>query len=302
MNSIKKLHPAYSIAIAAFIILAGSISYVAWSGHKQIQNLSDQVASLQVTISSTTSALQDTVTKYRADLASGIMETKQNVGTIQNQLGTYKQQVGDITGTVTTLQKLSKTDPQLLEKYSKVFFLNENYAPAELVELPADYRYGDLKHPLISTPVWSYLKNMLDAAASSGIKIDVQSGYRSFTEQSSLKGEYKVIYGAGTANSFSADQGYSEHQLGTAVDFTTPALGGGLTGFENTTAYDWLNGNAYRYGFVLSYPQNNPYYIYEPWHWRFVGVKLATDLHKANQHFYDWDQRTIDTYLVSLFD
>jgi LAS superfamily LD-carboxypeptidase LdcB len=297
MKRITSLHPTQIILGVAIIVVVG-ISYISWTNYREIHSLSSQVASL----ASTTLTLQDTLTRYRADLASGIMETKQNVGAIQSQLGTYKEQVGDITGTVSTLQKLSKTDPQLLEKYSKVFFLNENYAPAALTELPADYRYGDLKHPLISTPVWAYLKKMLDAAASSGIKIDVQSGYRSFTEQISLKGGYKVVYGAGTANSFSADQGYSEHQLGTAVDFTTPTLAGGLTGFENSTAYDWLNGNAYKYGFILSYPEHNPFYVYEPWHWRFVGVKLATDLHNANQRFYDWDQRTIDTYLVNLFD
>lgn len=111
-----------------------------------------------------------------------------------------------------------------------------------------------------------------------------------------------MVYGAGTANSFSADQGYSEHQLGTAVDIITPGLGGVLDGFDKTNAYQWMLQNAYKYGFILSFPQNNGYYVYEPWHWRFVGVKIATDLHNQNMHFYDMDQRVIDTYLVSIFD
>jgi D-alanyl-D-alanine carboxypeptidase len=146
------------------------------------------------------------------------------------------------------------------------------------------------------------LNKLLDDAASSSIKLYVFSGYRSFNEQSALKNDYTVTYGAGTANSFSADQGYSEHQLGTALDFITTGLGGQLDGFDGTAAYQWLINNAYRYGFVLSYPKNNPYYIYEPWHWRFVGVKLATTLHGLNENFYDMDQRTIDGYLVNLFD
>src|SRR5690606_18737682 len=108
-------------------------------------------------------------------------------------------------------------------------------------------------------------------------------------------------YGSG-ANAFSADQGFSEHQLGTTVDFTTTGLGGGLQGFGNTPAYQWLVQNAYKYGFVLSYPEDNAYYVFEPWHWRYVGEDLAEDLHDDDQHFYDLPQREIDQYLLHIFD
>ncbi|HEY4526280.1 MAG TPA: M15 family metallopeptidase, partial [Candidatus Paceibacterota bacterium] len=132
--------------------------------------------------------------------------------------------------------------------------------------------------------------------------IYVNSAYRSFDEQLALKGQYSVSYGAGTANQFSADQGYSEHQLGTTLDFTTTGLSGGLAGFDQTPAYDWLEKNAYKYGFVLSYPEGNQYYMYEPWHWRFVGEDLADDLHDSGRNFYDMDQRDIDPYLANIFD
>ena len=127
------------------------------------------------------------------------------------------------------------------------------------------------------------------------------SAYRSFQYQAQLKGQYLVTYGTG-ANTFSADQGFSEHQLGTAVDFTAPGLGGGLDGFGETEAYEWLTENAHKYGFILSYPPNNQFYVFEPWHWRFVGEDLAKDLHDDNAYFYDWDQREIDEYLISIFD
>ena len=110
-----------------------------------------------------------------------------------------------------------------------------------------------------------------------------------------------MIYGAG-ANQFSADQGYSEHQLGTALDFATTEIGAGFDGFEKTDAYRWLLDNAYQYGFILSYPQNNNYYQFEPWHWRFVGRDLAKKLSKEDKNFYDLDQREIDEYLISFFD
>jgi D-alanyl-D-alanine carboxypeptidase len=142
---------------------------------------------------------------------------------------------------------------------------------------------------------------MLAAAKRDGIDLTIVSAYRSFETQAELKGAYLQSYGSG-ANTFSADQGYSEHQLGTAVDFSTPDLGGTLGGFGDSEAYTWLKANAHKYGFVLSYPEGNSYYVYEPWHWRFVGEDLASDLKRDGAYFYDWDQRKIDEYLIKIFD
>ena len=111
-----------------------------------------------------------------------------------------------------------------------------------------------------------------------------------------------VRYGSGTANSFSAEQGYSEHQLGTTVDFTTKSLSGKLGGFDKTAEYKWLTENAHKFGFTLSYPPNNSYYTFEPWHWRFVGGDLARYLYNRNLHFYDMAQRDIDEYLIDIFE
>ena len=60
--------------------------------------------------------------------------------------------------------------------------------------------------------------------------------------------------------------------------------------------------NAYKHGFTLSYPEDNEFYVYEPWHWRFVGKDLARDLHREDRRFYDVEQRELDTYLISIFD
>ncbi|MDB5239365.1 MAG: hypothetical protein JWO00_700 [Candidatus Parcubacteria bacterium] len=290
------------LQIGAFVILGGVTGYLGYANQQntaRLERLSTNLYSLQLSIASTTQILQTSIAQTHGDLADALARQQQ---TVQTQLGTYQQQVNSVAGTVTTLQKLSKTDPELLQKYSKVFFLNENYAPAELTEVPSTYRYSDAKHNLIATAVWPHMKQMLDDATAAKIALYVFSSYRSFNEQSALKKDYKVTYGAGTANSFSADQGYSEHQLGTAADFITSGLGGQVDGFDKTAAYKWMTANAYKYGFVLSYPSQNQYYVFEPWHWRFVGVKLATDLHNANQYFYEWDQRKIDEYLVNLFD
>ena len=144
--------------------------------------------------------------------------------------------------------------------------------------------------------------DMLEAAKVSKVTLYVKSAYRSFDEQKSVKSLYTVVYGKGSANQFSADQGYSEHQLGTTADFTTIGVNGSLSGFEKTVAYLWMQFNAYKYGFILSYPENNSYYIFEPWHWRYVGIALATRLHEEHKNFYDLDQREIDKYLPNIFD
>lgn len=213
----------------------------------------------------------------------------------------FEDQLDDLADTLGVLEKLSETDPELLQKYSKVFFLNEHYAPSKFKEIPAEYRYPEDKALHIHADVYPFLKNLMEAAEDDKIDLTIISAFRSYTEQTSLKSNYTVTYGSG-ANTFSADQGYSEHQLGTTVDFSTKSLNGRLDGFDTTPAYKWLTDNAYKYGFVLSYPEGNVYYQYEPWHWRFVGRDLARYLDRRNIHFYDMDQRDIDEYLVEIFD
>ncbi len=269
----------------------------------RINDLSTDIAVLNADLASTTSNLKTTIEESHTTLSSALSAEQQHVGTIQQQLGGFQNQVGTLSGTLTTLQKLSQTDPELLKKYSKVFFLSDNYVPARLSEIPKADEYNENKQLLIHTDVLPHLLSMINDAASSGVTLYAFSAYRSFAEQRALKGEYTMTYGAGTANSFSADQGYSEHQLGTALDMITPGLGGMLDEtFDGTKAYQWMTQNAYKYGFILSYPKDNGYFVYEPWHWRFVGVKLATFLHTQHKNFYDLDQRTIDTYLVDIFD
>jgi LAS superfamily LD-carboxypeptidase LdcB len=216
-------------------------------------------------------------------------------------INSFQNQIESLVGTVATLDKLAKTDEELLAKYSKVYFLNENYEPSKLVEIKERFLNKEAINTQIHAQVWPYLERLLIDANGDGQKLLVASAFRSFGTQAALKSAYKVTYGSG-ANAFSADQGYSEHQLGTAVDFTTENLGSAFSNFGSQSAYQWLKDNAHKYGFVLSYPPNNAYYKFEPWHWRYVGVKLATRLHADNMNFYDWDQREIDRYLVNLFD
>lgn len=253
---------------------------------KLLEEASTTIAALTSKLSLSAEELEELEDDYRKE---------------KNKNEDFEDQIKEISGTVKDLDKLSKTDKELLQKYSKVYFLNEHYVPEKIRPIEKQFLYNEGSDKSIHAKVKPYLEDMLNDALEDGVKIWVTSAYRSYYEQASLKGAYTQTYGSG-ANTFSADQGYSEHQLGTTLDFTTEGLGGGLSGFESTEAYTWLIENAHKYGFTLSYPKNNAYYVFEPWHWRFVGEDLAEDLHDDGKFFYDLEQREIDKYLIKIFD
>ena len=240
--------------------------------------------------------------KQNQDLGGTLSLTQTEKAKLGNDLEDEQKRSKRLEARADKYKKLALTDKQLLAKYSKVYFLNENYSPTKLDDIEDKYVLPAGKKIQFLDPALPYLEDLLDDADEAGVNLRVVSAYRSFDEQMALKSNYKFIYGAGTANTFSADQGYSEHQLGTTVDFGTPSVPGAMPAFEKTTAYKWLLENAHEYGFVISYPKANSYYMYEPWHWRFLGEDLAGDLHDDKKSFYDLDQRDIDDYLIKIFD
>ena len=270
----------------ALLVAVGAVAY-AYSGATRDR------AAAEATLASTTAELA-AATQQSVELAASLEAERARSAELEKEKGKAEKKVDK-------LEDLAKLDPELLQKYSKVYFLNENYEPSDLDGIGEEYLADSALPQQVHEEAGPHLEKMIEDAADEDVTIRVISGYRSFETQRSLKGNYVATFGIG-ANAFSAEQGYSEHQLGTAVDLTTPSVGGTYLSFADSLAYDWLAENAYRYGFILSYPAGNSYYIYEPWHWRYVGIKLATDLHKKGKYFYDLDQRTIDTYLASIFD
>lgn len=285
------------------------LTIIAVSGRYQIRILKGDIAVLQDTNISDSSSISELTDQLASTTKSLAYATKANdeladqLEAEQRKNGDFEKQVRRITRTVDSLEKLSQTDKELLQKYSKIYFLNENYSPSELSNIPTKYTYvGVNKTIQIHSKVLPFLSEMFEDAKTDGVDISVISAYRSFGTQATLKAGYKVTYGTSAANQFSADQGYSEHQLGTTLDFTTTSVGSSFSAFEKTPAYTWLIANAYKYGFVISYPSQNAYYQFEPWHWRFVGTALAKRLNRDDVHFYDLDQRDIDVYLGKIFD
>ncbi len=297
-----------NITIGVLLVLLLGCGAFLWKQDELEKNrvsaLESERDALATELASTTAAASTTI----AALSTELFDLKERYGLLNEDYASeldrnddFEKQIKKISKTVGVLDKLSKTDEELLQKYSKVYFLNEHYVPESLAQIDNEWKYTEAKDLKLHSKVIPFFNDMVKDAKSDGVDLWVVSAYRSFQTQAELKGAYTVTYGSG-ANAFSADQGFSEHQLGTTLDFTTKGLGGGLDGFQNTPAYTWLLENAHKYGFVMSYPPNNQYYVFEPWHWRFVGEKLADDLKDQNAYFYDWDQRKIDGYLVNIFD
>lgn len=126
------------------------------------------------------------------------------------------------------------------------------------------------------------LDRMVAAAQADGVLMLPASGFRSHEEQERLFFDLKAQRGQLVSEraEVSAPPGYSEHHTGYAIDivdsrFPNTNLN---TRFENTPAFKWLQQNAARYSFELSFPRNNPRGIsYEPWHWRFVGDRHSLE-------------------------
>ena len=296
--------PRFSLMLSPilFLALGGYGYYYIQSQKVQYSEIKKQLEAQKEFTASTTRSLAESVQLIETNLLEKNNQLSQNISNEQELIALIAQDLQKVTGTVGTLDKLRRMDPELLQKYSKVYFLNEHYKPSSVYPVPEEFLYQKEKPQTFQTDALPHLVTLLTDARNASTTLRITSGYRSFYDQASLKTGYTVTYGAGTANKFSADQGYSEHQLGTTVDFITTGVSSTLIGFDTKPAFAWLQANAYKYGFVLSYPKNNSYYIYEPWHWRYVGVSLATRLHNEGKNFYDADQRTIDEYLSVFFD
>jgi len=282
-----------AVAILLFVLFAGG-GYIAYVGFTHIKSLNNQIEEKDKALRETQEKLTFSQ-QESANLVELLRGTEEDINNLQEELATAK-------GGLKTLTKLTTIDPELLKKYSKIYFLNEHYRPDKLELIDKKWWYPGDDDEFIHAQVWPFLEDLLEDVEDDNIDLRIISAFRTFDTQRELKAHYNVVYGEGTANQFSAAQGYSEHQLGTTVDFTTTELKDNFTAIAQTEAYTWLQKNAYKYGFVLSYPENNAYYRFEPWHWRFVGQELSEELHDQKINFYDMDQREIDSYRLNLFE
>ncbi len=306
--------PRYLFATLAlaFVGTSAYLLYLNLAQQDRIAMLLEERHYFSTQLASTTSLLREEralASSTIAELSSRLELTQEELEDIEDDLRDerdrnerFEDQIEDLAGTVGTLDRLSQIDEELLQKYSRVSFLNENYVPRKLTEIDERFVADSVGDEYFLEDAYDFLEDLMRDARRDDIDIVISSAYRSFDEQREIKGQHLITYGEG-ANQFSADQGFSEHQLGTTIDFSTEAMGGAIDErFANAEAYEWLLDNAHEYGFVISYPEGNQFYNYEPWQWRFVGIELAEDLERDDAYFYDWEQRRINEYLVDIFE
>jgi len=157
---------------------------------------------------------------------------------------------------------------------NKFYFLDENYVPNNLEEIDNEYSVSD--RYLVNVARISF-EHLAKKAKEDGLNIRAISTYRSYSYQSNLYNNYVKQDGVYEADKYSARPGFSEHQTGFAVDVDN--IGTNYNDFENTEEYKWMLENAHKYGFILRYPKGKEDitgYMYEPWHYRYVGVEIAS--------------------------
>lgn len=153
--------------------------------------------------------------------------------------------------------------------------LGPDYVPPDLVPVSQAGVDGSGQ---VRSLVIDDLRAMADAAHSVGLPVAVASAYRGYADQDKTYKAVLADYGEDYANKAAARAGHSEHQLGTTIDFS-----GGEA---------WLLGNAWKFGFILSFPDDSSpdltCYQPEPWHYRYFGRERAAQIHASGLSTREW--------------
>ena len=158
--------------------------------------------------------------------------------------------------------------------------LDENYIPNDLEQINLEFSCKDKYLRKIAK---IYFEKMAKDAKKEGFNIIAVSTYRSYKYQEKLYKNYVKEKGLHYADMASARPGHSEHQTGLAIDIADLSLD--YDNFENTKEFNWVKHNAHKYGFILRYPKSKFHitgFKYEPWHYRYVGVEVATYIYENN--------------------
>lgn len=174
---------------------------------------------------------------------------------------------------------LSKEEASKLDVIvNKYYKLDKDYEPEDLTVINSKFASGTQK---LRKEAADKFEEMASDMLKENLKIYAGSTYRSYSYQEGLYNRYVKKDGFKEAETYSARAGYSEHQLGLAVDIVN-----GKWNYlsEGDKEYTWLINNSYKYGFILRYPHESEYitgYVFEDWHFRYLGIDLATKVYES---------------------
>lgn len=181
----------------------------------------------------------------------------------------------------------SLTDPaSIWVVVNKQHSLNpKDYSPSDLTVPNVPLRVPGNESMQLRKVTAAALQQMFEGAKAEGLNLMLASGYRSYVYQVGLYNGYVKSLGQSSADQQSARPGYSEHQTGFAVDIEPSSKNCELEQcFGDTPEGKWLATNAYLYGFIVRYTAGNQGitgYEPEPWHIRYIGTSLSTEMHSS---------------------
>ena len=185
--------------------------------------------------------------------------------------------------TNTTKVDASKDNLMLVNKY---YYLDDTYECKDLVKV--ENAYANLDGNKMNKEAYEALKKLIDDAGKEDYNIRINYSYRDYEKQESIYEGYKKSKGEEYADSISARPGFSEHQTGYAVDVGVWSKYSQGVAFKKTKEYTWMKENAYKYGFILRYPEGKEDitgYGAEAWHYRYVGQDAAKYIYEHNITF-----------------
>lgn len=189
----------------------------------------------------------------------------------------------------------TKETPFLNKEYilvNKYLSLGADYVPDNLEKIPTEYARSGMM--LVNVAKEAFIK-MAQKAKEDNHPVLAMSSYRSYDYQVNLYKRYVANDGVEAADTYSARAGFSEHQTGLCVDVYDGKID--YTNFETSESFYWMQENAHKYGFILRFPKGKEHitgYQYESWHYRYVGVDIATYIHKNNITFEEYYVKFIE--------
>lgn len=186
--------------------------------------------------------------------------------------------------------EITKPDDELA-LVKKGFYLPGSYVPSDLV-VPNVPNAPDNLDNKIRQVVATALEKMVSDASKQNMHLVLNSGYRSFDEQTKVYNETEATYGGIYAAEYVALPGASEHQTGLGVDITSQSVvDGERITLSDTEEYDWLLNNCYKYGFIVRFEEGSADITgiaHEPWHFRYVGEEAAKMIHNKKWTFEEY--------------
>ena len=189
------------------------------------------------------------------------------------------------------MDKAAYTEPNIVEKFSVDMLINkynrlsDDFEPDKLVEIDSNYRNDNMQMGA-KVAVDAFIE-MYRAAASEGLGLVINSGYRSYNEQQEICNTYRSLYGDNYVKNYVSFPGFSEHQTGLAFDIGSTSS----NVFAESKEYQWMLKNAHKYGFILRFPkrgENITGFKTEPWHYRYVGKEIANYIYENNITFEEY--------------